>query len=122
MQVRKLDTRRARDVRAFIRFPFDLYRDCPQWVPPLRPAMRAALDRDRYAFYQTSAADFFVVENKGQVLGRVVDPVTSEVRETCTSPVNGMIISRRVRMPINPGGYIAHIADYDSILRERDND
>lgn len=71
MQVRKLDTRRARDVRAFIRFPFDLYRDCPQWVPPLLPAMRAALDRDRYPFYQTSAADFFVVESQGQVLGRI---------------------------------------------------
>jgi len=71
VQVRKLDTTRARDVRAFVRFPFDLYRDCPQWVPPLRPAMRAALDRDRYAFYRDSEADFFLVENQGRVLGRI---------------------------------------------------
>ena len=45
MQVRKLDTSKRRDVRAFVRFPFQLYRDCPQWVPPLLPYMRLALDR-----------------------------------------------------------------------------
>jgi len=56
---------------------------------------------------------------KGQVLGRVVDPVTSEVLEECTSPINGIMVSTRVRMPINPGGYIAHIADTDSVIWER---
>jgi predicted deacylase len=56
---------------------------------------------------------------KGQLLGRVVDPVTSVVKEECTSPVNGIIVSRRIRMPLNPGGYIAHIADTDSVIWER---
>jgi len=71
VRVRKLNTARRRDVRAFIRFPFDLYRDCPQWVPPLLPAMRFALDRRRYPFYRRSDADFFLVESEGQVLGRI---------------------------------------------------
>jgi predicted deacylase len=83
-----------------------------------------------YSVYRSLSGGFYIPEEgiklgvevtKGQLLGRVVDPLTSEVRETCTSPVNGLIISRRVRMPINPGGYIAHIADTDSIIWERDN-
>ncbi len=83
---------------------------------------------ENYVVYRSLAGGFYLKEpgaelgaevSKGQVLGRVVDPVTSEVMETCTSPVNGILISTRVRMPINPGGYIAHIADTDSILWER---
>jgi len=71
MRVRKIDTTRLRDVRAFIRFPFELYQACPQWVPPLRPDMRAALNKKRYPFYRHSEADFFVAESEGQVLGRI---------------------------------------------------
>ncbi len=71
MRVRKIDTSRARDIRQFINFPFTLYRDCPQWVPPLVPDMRLALNRDKYPFYRHSAADFFVAEQGGQTLGRI---------------------------------------------------
>jgi GNAT superfamily N-acetyltransferase len=72
MQVRKLDTLRRRDVRQFIRLPFQLYEDCPQWVPPLLPDMRLALDRQRYPFYRHSDADFYLVESEGQALARLV--------------------------------------------------
>ena len=71
MRVRMLDTTRARDVRTFIRFPFQLYRDCPQWVPPLIPAIKFVLNRARYPFYRHSDVDFFVVESEGQSLGRI---------------------------------------------------
>ncbi len=59
--------------------------------------------------------------SQGQFLGDSVDPVTSEVRERCESPVNGIVVSRRVRLPMNPGGYIAHIADLDSATWQRDD-
>ena len=71
MRVRELDTTRSRDVRAFIRLPFELYRDCPQWVPPLIPEMRLALNRARYPFYRHSEAAFFVVETERQPVGRI---------------------------------------------------
>lgn len=85
---------------------------------------------DNYAVYRSLTGGFYIQEpeiklglevTKGQLLGRVVDPLTSEVLETCTAPVNGIIISRRVRMPINPGGYITHIADTDAVIWEREN-
>jgi predicted deacylase len=83
-----------------------------------------------YVVYRSLTGGFYLQEpgiklgvevKQGQLLGQVIDPLTSEVRESCASPVNGIIISRRLRMPINPGGYIAHIADTDSIIWERAN-
>jgi predicted deacylase len=58
---------------------------------------------------------------KGTVIGTVLDPMTSEVLEEYRSPVNAIVVSRRVRMPINPGGYVAHLADTDAIIWERTN-
>lgn len=85
---------------------------------------------DHYVVYRSRAGGYYLPEpdialgvevKKGQLLGRVIDPVTSEVREECRSPVNGLVISRRLKLPINPGGYIAHIADTDRVIWERDN-
>jgi len=71
VRVRKLDTTRARDVRQFIDFPFELYKDCPQWVPPVLPEIKLVLNRRKHPFYRHSSADFFVAESKGGTLGRI---------------------------------------------------
>jgi predicted deacylase len=85
---------------------------------------------DKYVVYRSRTGGFYLSEpdvrlgvqvEQGQLLGRVVDPVTSEVQEECHAPVAGIIVSRRIRLPLNPGGYIAHIAATDSIIWERDN-
>lgn len=71
MHVRKLDTEDKGDISRFIQFPFDLYRFCTQWVPPLVSGIRADLDRRHHPFYRHSQADFFLAESEGQTLGRV---------------------------------------------------
>jgi hypothetical protein len=71
MRVRKLDTTRARHVRQFINFPFELYRDCPEWVPPILLEMKLILNRKKHPFYHHSAAEFFLAESEGQTLGRI---------------------------------------------------
>ncbi len=90
---------------------------------PAKPARQIMVSN--YVVYRSLAGGFYLGEpdvvlgaevQKGQLLGRIVDSLTSEVREECTSPVHGIIVSRRVRLPINPGGYIAHIADLDSVI------
>ena len=83
---------------------------------------------DKYVVYRSLTGGFYIPEpdiklgvevTKGQLLGRVVDPVTSEVQEECRAPVSGIIVSRRIRLPLNPGSYIAHIAATDAIIWER---
>jgi hypothetical protein len=71
MQIRKIDTSRSRDVRQFIDLPFELYRGCVQWVPPIVSDMRLALNRDKYPFYRHSSADFFIAEEGDRTLGRI---------------------------------------------------
>jgi hypothetical protein len=71
MQTVKLDTSRARDVRRFVRFPFDLYRGCPQWVPPMVADAKDQLNPRKHPFYAHGEADFFLVEQRGKTLGRI---------------------------------------------------
>ncbi len=71
MQIRRVETEDRRDVNRFVKFPFDLYRDCPQWVPPMVTDMKMVLNRDEYPFYRHSEADFFVAERDDEVLGRI---------------------------------------------------
>ena len=71
MQVRKLDTTRKDERARFVDFAFELYRDAPLWVPPLRGDAMKILDASKHPFYEHSLADFFVAEEDGRVLGRV---------------------------------------------------
>lgn len=71
MHIRKIDTSNKRDVNKFVKFPFQLYKDNKNWVPPLLSEAQKVLDRSSHPFYQHSDADFFLVENRNQVVGRI---------------------------------------------------
>jgi hypothetical protein len=71
MVIRKIDTRNKRDLRKFIQFPFELYKNDKNWVPPMINDMKLALNREAHPFYKHSHADFFLAEENGKVLGRI---------------------------------------------------
>jgi hypothetical protein len=72
MTILEIDTANTDQVKEFLNLPFDLYRDCPQWVPPLEMDARRMLDRKRHPFYQHSQAAFFLAKSEGgQTLGRI---------------------------------------------------
>lgn len=71
MQIRRVNTEDARDVRQFIDFPFHLYRSNPQWVPAMKSEMQLVMNRKRHPFYHHSEADFFLAENNGEIAGRI---------------------------------------------------
>ena len=72
MRVIDIDTANRHQVEAFLDLPFRLYRDVPQWVPPLRHEARLMLDRTRHPFFRHSQAAFLLVEGPdGQTIGRV---------------------------------------------------
>lgn len=70
MRIYQVDPARPRQVRQFIEFPNQLYKGNPYFCPAVEAEMRAALDR-RHPFYRHSAADFFLAESEGQVIGRI---------------------------------------------------
>jgi hypothetical protein len=70
MNIHHVDTASRQDVARFVQFPYHLYRDCPQWVPPLVSAGFRTMD-NRHPFYEHSVAAFFLAERGGAVVGRI---------------------------------------------------
>jgi len=69
------------DREAFIRFPYDLYRGDPNWVPPLEMERRDFLDPKKNPWFQFGVAELFLARRDGKVVGRiagVVDPRYNE--------------------------------------------
>jgi len=60
-----------RQVGRFVDVSFRLYRDCPQWVPPIRGDVALALNRARRPFHEHSAADFFLAVRDSRDVGRI---------------------------------------------------
>jgi len=71
LAIERIDTDNWGQVRRFIHLPFGLYRDCPQWVPPLRADVALALNRAKHPFYEHSAADFYLAVRDGRDVGRI---------------------------------------------------
>ncbi len=71
MQIIEIDTTDRRQVQQFIELPFRLYKDTPQWVPPLAPDMRRMLQRHKHPFYQHSQAAFWLALDGERVAGRL---------------------------------------------------
>lgn len=81
VEIKRVKT--ARERRAFLTFPWELYRDDPCWVPPLLPERRKALDPDRGVFFQRGEADLFLALRDGKVVGTVLageDPPINQKR------------------------------------------
>jgi hypothetical protein len=59
------------ELNAFIKLPWQLYRDEPNWVPPLLMDARKRLDRKRNPFFEHAEAEYFLAWRDGQPVGRV---------------------------------------------------
>lgn len=69
MEIKLIDFANVRDNRRFFKFPFQLYRNTPQWVPPM-----ASDDKSLFGghpFFEHSTAAYFVAEENGKILGRI---------------------------------------------------
>lgn len=71
LTIEKVDTANKVQVKRFVELPYRLYKDCPQWVPPLYIDAYAYLDRTNHPFHEHSNVDFFLAVRDGQDVGRV---------------------------------------------------
>jgi hypothetical protein len=72
MRVWRMDPMDRGERERFLTLPFDLYRDDPQWVPPLAMDIRRMLNPRRHPFYAHSQAAFFLAETApGRTAGRL---------------------------------------------------
>lgn len=57
--------------RAFFQFPFDLYRNCPQWVPTITKEELDIFDPQKNAVFEHAMARLFLAKKKGKIVGRI---------------------------------------------------
>lgn len=71
MHITQLDLNNKKQLRDFLALPFSIYRDIPQWVPPLQMDERLRLSRKRFPFYKHSHAVFFIAYQQDHPIGRL---------------------------------------------------
>ena len=59
------------EFKAFVTFPFKLYKDNPHWVPPLTKEELATLDPAVNPVYKNATAQFFLAYKNKEVVGRI---------------------------------------------------
>ncbi|MGB5238748.1 MAG: GTP cyclohydrolase [Flavobacteriaceae bacterium] len=60
------------DLKTFVKFPFDLYKDSEQWVPPLISEEVRSFDKSKNPVFRDADARFFLAYKGGKIAGRVV--------------------------------------------------
>lgn len=76
-EVVQISTKNRRQVRDFIEFQYELYKDCEYFVPPFRNDIKTMLniptlfDPNGHPFYEHSVSAFFVAYQDGKVVGRI---------------------------------------------------
>jgi GNAT superfamily N-acetyltransferase len=60
-----------RQRRQFLTFPWTLYRNDPQWIPPLRSEQKELVGYGHHPFYEKNEAQTFVAYRDGEPCGRI---------------------------------------------------
>ena len=73
-----------RDLTTFIKLPWRLYRNEPNWVPPLISERRQFLDRRKNPWFEHGEAEYFLAWRDGRAVGRItaqVDRILNEFQD-----------------------------------------
>ena len=81
VEVEQIDTSIKKQVHRFVEVPFRLYKDTPQWVPPIRIDVENTLNRKKHPFYEHSQADFFIARQGSEDVGRIAVLVNNHYNE-----------------------------------------
>jgi len=61
-----------KQLRAFVKLPYRLYRNDPNWVPPLLSDDYKKLDRAKHPFFEHAAGELLLARRDGVPVGRIV--------------------------------------------------
>lgn len=59
------------DLRAFVDFAWDVYRDDPNWVPPLKDEVYGIILPEKNPWFEHGEAHYFLARRDGKVVGRI---------------------------------------------------
>jgi hypothetical protein len=77
--VRPVETKA--DKRAFVNLVWDVYRDDPAWVPPLKDEVHGLITPGKNPWFEHAKAKFWLAERGGRVVGRISAQVDELVQQ-----------------------------------------
>ena len=80
-EVRVRPVASAADRQAFVDFAWDVYKDDPAWVPPLKDEVHGLIDPRKNPWFGHAKAQFWLAERDGRVVGRISAQVDDLVQE-----------------------------------------
>jgi hypothetical protein len=67
--------RSRRELKRFVKVPFAIHRDHPQWVAPLSFERMQFLNREKNPWFEHGEAEYFIAERDGEPVGRITAQV-----------------------------------------------
>lgn len=71
LQIREIDLTKSSDKKAFVNFDYEIYKDMPHWVAPLRMDVNQRLNIKKHPFYKTAAIKAFLAYRGDKIVGRI---------------------------------------------------
>ena len=59
------------EINQFVKFPWGIYKDNPNWVPPLLYDIKKILNRDKNPFFKHAEMEMYLAERDGKLVGRI---------------------------------------------------
>lgn len=66
-----LQVTNRKELKLFVTFPFQLYKDCKYWVPPIIKDEMETLDSSKNPVFQNAEADYYLAYKDGNIAGRI---------------------------------------------------
>ena len=61
-----------KEMKDFVKFPFELYKDNKNWVPPLIQEELETFDKTKNPVFQTADTHFYLAYKNNKIVGRIV--------------------------------------------------
>jgi hypothetical protein len=85
------EVKTQQEKREFINLPKRLYKDDPSWICPLNNSIENLFNPEKnHSFRRGEAARWILVNDSGEVLGRVAAFTDKQRSDTCSQPTGGM--------------------------------
>ena len=66
-----LEVENSSDLNRFIKLPFSIYKDDPNWVPPLISERKEFFDKSKNPFFRAAKTRLFLARKNGEYVGRI---------------------------------------------------
>ena len=73
--------RTKKDKKAFVDFAWEVYKDDPAWVPPLKDEVHGLITPGKNPWFEHAKAEFWLAERGGKIVGRISAQVDELVQE-----------------------------------------